>query len=134
MTESMSRCEQCGTALAPGLRFCPECGQPVAQARFCEQCGAKLAAGLRFCESCGSPVDAPAAAAEPFRPQAAAPAWQAEPAPAAWTPPEEAAAEVPRPRRRRRGRACLWTLLALVLLIVGAVAAAYLTGWLQVSW
>ncbi len=51
-------CGSCGTALAPGARFCASCGTPVAQVSVCAGCGTQLAVGARFCASCGRPVGA----------------------------------------------------------------------------
>jgi len=51
-------CASCGTALAPGARFCASCGTPVPQVSACAGCGTQLAAGARFCATCGRPVGA----------------------------------------------------------------------------
>ena len=51
-------CARCGTALAPGARFCASCGTPVPQVSACAGCGTQLAAGARFCATCGRPVGA----------------------------------------------------------------------------
>jgi len=55
---AVAACISCGTALAPGARFCASCGTPVAQPSVCAGCGTQLAAGARFCASCGRPVGA----------------------------------------------------------------------------
>lgn len=52
-------CAVCGATLAPGARFCPQCGAPVPQPTgpaTCPACGAALAPGARFCPACGAPV------------------------------------------------------------------------------
>jgi len=134
MTESMSHCENCGAALAPGLRFCGVCGQPV-QSKFCEQCGAKLTPGIRFCESCGSPAGG-LAPVQPMpqpplaQPTPAAQAWQAPLPAAAWTQPTDGLSDE-RPRARKKRRGCWWVLLVLILLLLALVAAAVLLGWVS---
>ena len=115
MTESVSRCENCGAALAPGMKFCGACGQPV-QLGFCEHCGAKLTPGIRFCEACGSPVGTPAPVQPVPRPPLAQPAGGLE-------------ANSPRTQKKRRG--CLWVLLVLILLLLALVATAVLLGWVS---
>ena len=37
-----------------GGKFCPECGQPVAQKKFCTECGKEIQAGVKFCPECGA--------------------------------------------------------------------------------
>lgn len=65
MTETMSAnqqaqggatvtCSGCGATLAPGAKFCPECGQPRPQKKFCSECGAQVAPGAKFCPECGN--------------------------------------------------------------------------------
>jgi hypothetical protein len=49
-------CSSCGGALAPGAKFCANCGTPVPQKAFCTGCGKELAAGAKFCANCGTPV------------------------------------------------------------------------------
>ncbi len=52
------KCANCGVALAPGTRFCQECGTPAPvaapQKRFCANCGKELAPAVRFCPECGA--------------------------------------------------------------------------------
>lgn len=48
-------CPGCGTQIAPGVKFCPECGRPVQTAAKCIKCGATLSAGGKFCPECGAP-------------------------------------------------------------------------------
>jgi len=77
-------CLQCGAALAPGKRFCKQCGKPVSESApvaepapaaspqqanspatlSCAHCGAAVAAGKRFCKQCGQPVDSTATTAQ----------------------------------------------------------------------
>jgi len=54
-------CPHCHARLAPGAKFCAECGKPTAVAAaakpaFCTGCGGKLAAGAKFCGECGQPT------------------------------------------------------------------------------
>jgi membrane protease subunit (stomatin/prohibitin family) len=54
---SAAFCSKCGAALPAGARFCPGCGQPVAQPQAsCPNCGAQLTPGARFCSQCGHSV------------------------------------------------------------------------------
>ena len=59
-------------------RFCPECGT-LARNAPCKECGATLAPGDRFCGECGAPVGvaaAAAAAAEPAEPWRPSTTWK----------------------------------------------------------
>lgn len=47
-------CPTCGSFLAPGTRFCPKDGTPVARA--CEHCGHSNMPGAQFCSQCGKPM------------------------------------------------------------------------------
>jgi hypothetical protein len=59
-------CLRCGGSIRPGLRFCEQCGQPVAPEpavpapratpRFCPGCGHPAAPDMRFCGNCGGPL------------------------------------------------------------------------------
>jgi hypothetical protein len=51
-----SRCPQCGHKNPDGVKFCQECGSPLASAppKHCTSCGAELFAGTRFCGECGA--------------------------------------------------------------------------------
>jgi hypothetical protein len=55
---SVVACSKCQTSLAPGSRFCPQCGAGVASAgpKFCSGCGGAVTAGARFCAGCGTAV------------------------------------------------------------------------------
>lgn len=48
---SAARCTSCREAIAPGSKFCMQCGAPVESA--CAGCGEKLPAEARFCPACG---------------------------------------------------------------------------------
>jgi membrane protease subunit (stomatin/prohibitin family) len=51
------RCENCESPLAPDAKFCARCGEPVGVTeRACPNCQAKLTAGARFCMECGERV------------------------------------------------------------------------------
>jgi membrane protease subunit (stomatin/prohibitin family) len=47
-------CRACLKPIAPGARFCPECGAP--QALLCAGCKKELAPGAKFCPECGTKV------------------------------------------------------------------------------
>jgi hypothetical protein len=47
-----TRCLGCGAQLAPGAKFCPECGRAAAQPGICPKCGQPHGAG-KFCSNCG---------------------------------------------------------------------------------
>lgn len=52
----MSACYVCNADLAPGQRFCSECGAAAkAAAPACRECGAEQRPGARFCPACGAP-------------------------------------------------------------------------------
>ena len=46
-------CPKCGAAQEKNAKFCPECGEKMAQARFCAECGAKQSETAKFCNACG---------------------------------------------------------------------------------
>jgi len=46
-------CPACGAAIAPGGKFCPECGAKVG-GNTCVSCGAAIPAGTKFCPECGA--------------------------------------------------------------------------------
>jgi membrane protease subunit (stomatin/prohibitin family) len=47
-------CRACQKPIAPGTRFCPECG--AAQALACPSCKKEIAPGTKFCPECGTKV------------------------------------------------------------------------------
>ena len=54
------KCVSCGTQLAPGAKFCMECGTP--QALSCPACASPVHVGQKFCMECGTGLTAGAAA------------------------------------------------------------------------
>lgn len=54
--DAKGRCPSCGHKNEDGIKFCQECGSPLAAAgpKHCTSCGAELAAGTRFCGECGA--------------------------------------------------------------------------------
>ncbi len=52
------RCRTCQFDNPAGMRFCGQCGAPLAAA--CPQCGAEVPAGFRFCGQCGRSLELPA--------------------------------------------------------------------------
>jgi hypothetical protein len=76
--------------LLPGKQFCHACGTRVASA--CTTCGSPIAAGFRFCPECGAPAAAESSAnAATTTP---APAAADEPAPLARDIPAVLAAKI----------------------------------------
>jgi predicted ATPase/class 3 adenylate cyclase len=68
----MTVCASCGGENREGLKFCINCGQPLAVELKCPSCGAAYDAGQSFCGECGTaltattrPTPAAAAPAEP---------------------------------------------------------------------
>lgn len=60
-------CNNCFTPLAPGARFCPECGTPAPQrvVGTCPNCGQTIMEGQAACFRCGTLVGAMAQPAAP---------------------------------------------------------------------
>ena len=54
--DAKGRCTDCGHKNPEGVKFCQECGTPLAAAgpKHCTSCGAQLSAGSRFCGECGA--------------------------------------------------------------------------------
>ena len=54
--DAKGRCPGCGHKNDDGVKFCQECGNPLAAAgpKHCTSCGAELASGTRFCGECGA--------------------------------------------------------------------------------
>lgn len=49
-------CPKCGTLVAPGDRFCLNCGTGIPVQEGCPSCGNPLEEGAKFCQFCGEPV------------------------------------------------------------------------------
>jgi membrane protease subunit (stomatin/prohibitin family) len=49
-------CSECGQPLAPGAKFCSNCGAKTASTNTCPQCGAENTPGAKFCQECGTPL------------------------------------------------------------------------------
>ena len=47
-------CSGCGTAIAKGSKFCPNCGAQQNAQKFCPSCGAKVEGSAKFCMECGT--------------------------------------------------------------------------------
>lgn len=48
-------CVSCAQPIAPGSRFCPQCGAPQQKAEpTCKECHQPIAAGAKFCPNCGA--------------------------------------------------------------------------------
>jgi uncharacterized OB-fold protein len=54
--DAKGRCPSCGHKNPEGVKFCQECGSPLAAAtpKHCTSCGMELAPGTRFCGGCGA--------------------------------------------------------------------------------
>jgi hypothetical protein len=52
-TAASDRCTGCGTSLAGGVKFCPQCGQ-ARRGPGCSGCGAEIQPNTKFCGQCGS--------------------------------------------------------------------------------
>jgi class 3 adenylate cyclase len=63
----MTICSNCGAENDAGVKFCGECGSPLAL--ICPTCGAANTAGRKFCGDCGAAL---ASAPEPTATAAAA--------------------------------------------------------------
>ena len=50
-------CPKCGTANAPGARFCGQCGVDMTAGAVCDKCGTANAPGTRFCGQCGAALE-----------------------------------------------------------------------------
>lgn len=46
-------CANCGSQMAPGAKFCPECGTKQGGADVCPGCGNAVQPGAKFCANCG---------------------------------------------------------------------------------
>src|SRR5579875_1988200 len=65
----MAACARCGAENPQGVKFCGECGSPLA--RPCPACGTPNEAGRKFCGECGARLAATASA--PAVPETAVP-------------------------------------------------------------
>ena len=54
--DAKGRCANCGYKNTEGVKFCQECGTPLAATgvKHCITCGVELAPGVRFCGECGA--------------------------------------------------------------------------------
>nr|MBR4281140.1 SPFH domain-containing protein [Clostridia bacterium] len=48
-----SFCPECGNPVAPGAKFCSNCGAKQSAAAVCPGCGQPTAPGAKFCANCG---------------------------------------------------------------------------------
>lgn len=48
-------CPKCGNLVAPGKKFCGECGEKIPSKKFCKECGAEVKG--KFCGECGAKVE-----------------------------------------------------------------------------
>jgi len=57
--DAKGRCPSCNNKNPEGIKFCQECGTPLAVAgpKRCASCQAELAPGIRFCGECGARQD-----------------------------------------------------------------------------
>ena len=56
------RCSSCGFDNTEGIKFCGECGTPLASG--CRHCGAENPPGFKFCGQCGQALTAAPAVAD----------------------------------------------------------------------
>ena len=47
-------CNNCGSEIEEGMKFCGECGAAVPQTKICVSCGAEIAIRMKFCPECGA--------------------------------------------------------------------------------
>ena len=69
-------CPRCQHENLPAMKFCGECGAPLAAA--CPACGTSNAATQKFCGECGGPLTGTAAAARVSSPESYTPKHLAE--------------------------------------------------------
>lgn len=51
---SARSCPHCGAGISAGMKFCGNCGQPLASTTICPHCNAEIPAGMKFCGNCGA--------------------------------------------------------------------------------
>jgi Double zinc ribbon len=49
-------CPACQTPNPASVRFCGNCGKPLATKRVCPRCATEAAPGVKFCGNCGGPI------------------------------------------------------------------------------
>lgn len=53
--QQTSVCPGCGNPIAPGAKFCANCGHKIeVRNAFCSQCGSQVQPGAKFCPNCGN--------------------------------------------------------------------------------
>lgn len=52
--EKGKKCPNCNADVAPGAKFCPECGTKLPSKKFCSNCGKEVAEDAKFCPDCGN--------------------------------------------------------------------------------
>lgn len=56
--KTVSQCPHCKARIAPGAKFCAECGKATGagapKKTFCTECGVERPAAAKFCPSCGA--------------------------------------------------------------------------------
>ena len=62
----MLNCQDCGSEIRNGAKFCPNCGAKIiiennsqedTEFKFCVNCGCKMDNNVKFCPDCGSSTD-----------------------------------------------------------------------------
>ena len=53
-------CSNCGTEVAEGMEFCPDCGEKIGTAKkavYCRNCGEEISENAVVCPKCGAATD-----------------------------------------------------------------------------
>lgn len=53
-------CSNCGTEVAEGMEFCPDCGEKIGAAKkvvYCRNCGEEISENAVVCPKCGAATD-----------------------------------------------------------------------------
>jgi len=53
----MLKCNNCGTEIGDGMKFCPNCGAEIVVSstnKICQKCGEVIEDGMMFCPNCGT--------------------------------------------------------------------------------